>query len=148
MLLWYIIDHSNIILTQLAECVLCKHKVEGSNLSISKYTCDFSSSNLVYKYKYFILVAGSNPVLPYDLCTRNLFDTKMTYNRGFMPRHFTAFLGAHTGCNMQSGNPLYVCMYVWSSHTLKMDQPGKAANPAARGQLNRKNEYFPVFFRA
>ena len=28
-----------------------------------------------------------------------------------------------------------------------MDQPGKVANPA-RGQLNRKNEYFPVRVRA
>ena len=28
-----------------------------------------------------------------------------------------------------------------------MDQPGKVAN-AARGQLNRKNEYFPVPVRA
>ena len=25
-----------------------------------------------------------------------------------------------------------------------MDQPGKVANPAPRGQLNRENEYFPV----
>ena len=28
-----------------------------------------------------------------------------------------------------------------------MDQPGKVASPA-RGQLNRKNEYFPVRLRA
>ena len=28
-----------------------------------------------------------------------------------------------------------------------MDQPGKVANPG-RGQLNRKNEYFPVRVRA
>ena len=28
-----------------------------------------------------------------------------------------------------------------------MDQPGKVASPA-RGQLNRKNEYFPVRVRA
>ena len=30
---------------------------------------------------------------------------------------------------------------MYSHHT---DQPGKAANPPARGQLNRENEYFPV----
>ena len=37
-----------------------------------------------------------------------------------------------------------VCMY---GHTFSksMDQPGKVANPA-RGQLNRKNEYFPAAF--
>ena len=37
------------------------------------------------------------------------------------------------------------------SHTYmnskSMDQPGKVASPA-RGQLNRKNEYFPVRVRA
>ena len=37
---------------------------------------------------------------------------------------------------------LCICMY---SHTYSksMDEPGKAASPA-RGQLNGKNEYFPV----
>ena len=41
---------------------------------------------------------------------------------------------------------LYVCMY---GHTYGkgMDQPGKVASPA-RGQLNRKNEYFPIRVRA
>ena len=39
-----------------------------------------------------------------------------------------------------------VCMH--GHHILQsMDQPGKVANPA-RGQLNRKNEYFPVPVRA
>ena len=41
---------------------------------------------------------------------------------------------------------MYVCMYVyvWShSNSKSMDQPGKVASPA-RGQLNSKNEYFPV----
>ena len=39
-----------------------------------------------------------------------------------------------------------ICMY---GHTYSkiMDQPGKVASPA-RGQLNRKNEYFPVRVRA
>ena len=38
------------------------------------------------------------------------------------------------------------CMYghyTWKS----IDKPGKVANPA-RGQLNRKNEHFPVLVRA
>ena len=37
---------------------------------------------------------------------------------------------------------IYVCMY---RHTYSKgkDQPGKVANPA-RGQLNRKNVFFPV----
>ena len=41
---------------------------------------------------------------------------------------------------------MYACM---DDHTYSksMDQPGKVANPA-RGQLNRKNEYFPVPVRA
>ena len=30
------------------------------------------------------------------------------------------------------------------TYSKSMDQPGKVANPA-RGQLNRKNEYFPPF---
>ena len=39
-----------------------------------------------------------------------------------------------------------LCMY---GHTFSksMDQPGKDANPA-RGQLNRKNKYFPFRVRA
>ena len=40
---------------------------------------------------------------------------------------------------------LYVCMVL--THSKSMDRPGKVANPA-RGQLNRENEYFPVFVRA
>ena len=42
--------------------------------------------------------------------------------------------------------PMYVCMY---GHTCSksMDQPDKVASPA-RGQLNRKNEDFPVRVRA
>ena len=32
------------------------------------------------------------------------------------------------------------------TYSKSMDQPGKVANPA-RGQLNRKNEYFPVRVR-
>ena len=38
-----------------------------------------------------------------------------------------------------------VCMVI--AYSKGMDQPGKVANPA-RGQLNRKNEYFPVPVRA
>ena len=34
---------------------------------------------------------------------------------------------------------LYVCMVI--TYSKSMDQPGKVVNPA-RGQLNRKNEYF------
>ena len=33
------------------------------------------------------------------------------------------------------------------TYSKSMDQPGKVASPA-RGQLNRKNEYFPVHVRA
>ena len=42
--------------------------------------------------------------------------------------------------------PVDPCMY---GHTYikSMDQPGKVAN-SARGQLKRKNEYFPVRVRA
>ena len=35
-----------------------------------------------------------------------------------------------------------VCMYR-HTYSKSLDQPGKVASPA-RGQLNRKNEYFPV----
>ena len=40
---------------------------------------------------------------------------------------------------------IHTCMY---SHTYSknVDQPGRVANPA-RGQLNTKNEYFPVRVR-
>ena len=41
---------------------------------------------------------------------------------------------------------LSLCMYC-HTYSKSMDQPGKVANPA-RGQLNRKNEYFPVRVRA
>ena len=34
------------------------------------------------------------------------------------------------------------------TYSKSMDQPGKVANPAASGQLNRENEYFPVCVRA
>ena len=40
---------------------------------------------------------------------------------------------------------VYVCMVI--TYSKSMAQPGKVANPA-RGQLNRKNEYFPVPVRA
>ena len=40
----------------------------------------------------------------------------------------------------------YVCMY-GHTYSKSMDQPGKVASPA-RGQLNRKNEYFSVRVRA
>ena len=33
------------------------------------------------------------------------------------------------------------------TYSKSMDQPGKVANPAC-GQLNRENEYFPVYVRA
>ena len=36
---------------------------------------------------------------------------------------------------------VYVCMGI--TYIKGKDQPGKVANPA-RGQLSRKNEYFPV----
>ena len=45
---------------------------------------------------------------------------------------------------------VYVCMYDHymydHTHSKSVDQPGKVANPA-RGQLNRKNKYFPVLVR-
>ena len=37
----------------------------------------------------------------------------------------------------------YICMYGHTYSKRSMDQPGKVANPA-RGQLNRKKQYFPV----
>ena len=40
-----------------------------------------------------------------------------------------------------------VCILYGYTYSKSIDQPGKAANPA-RGQLNRKNEYFPVRVRA
>ena len=40
----------------------------------------------------------------------------------------------------------YVCMY-GNTYSKSTDQPVKVASPA-RGQLNRKNEYFPVRVRA
>ena len=39
-----------------------------------------------------------------------------------------------------------VCVYGVITYSKSMDQPGKVTNPA-RGQLNRKNEYFPVRVR-
>ena len=39
-----------------------------------------------------------------------------------------------------------ICMY-GQTYSKSMDQPGKVASPA-RGQLNKKNEYFPVRVRA
>ena len=41
---------------------------------------------------------------------------------------------------------MYVYMY-GHTYSKSMDQPGKVASPA-HGQLNRKNEYFPVRVRA
>ena len=50
--------------------------------------------------------------------------------------------------------PMYVSMYLsiygcvdGHTYSKSMDQPGKVVN-SARGQLNRKNEYFPVRVRA
>ena len=40
-----------------------------------------------------------------------------------------------------------VCMYVITYSNRRKDQPGKIINPA-RGQLDRKNETFPVPVRA
>ena len=39
-------------------------------------------------------------------------------------------------------------IYIWRgiTHSKIKDPPGKVANPA-RGQLNRENEYFPVYVR-
>ena len=45
---------------------------------------------------------------------------------------------------------LYCCMVTHTygyTYSKSMDQPGKVANPA-RGQLKRKNEYFPVRVRS
>ena len=44
-------------------------------------------------------------------------------------------------------NALNVCSMYGHTYSESMDQPGKVASPA-RGQLNRKNEYFPVSVRA
>ena len=41
---------------------------------------------------------------------------------------------------------MYVCMY-GDTNSKSKDQPDKVASPA-RGQLNRKDEYFPVRVRA
>ena len=45
---------------------------------------------------------------------------------------------------------LHLCVSydVWSHIYQSMDQSGKVANNLARGQLNRKNQYFPVRVRA
>ena len=43
-------------------------------------------------------------------------------------------------------NKLYVCMY-GNTYSKDMDQPDKVASPG-RGQLNGKNEYFPVRVRS
>ena len=48
--------------------------------------------------------------------------------------------------NKTKGECVYVCMY-GHTYSKSMDQPGKVASPA-RGQLNRKNECFPVRVRA
>ena len=46
------------------------------------------------------------------------------------------------------GDGLLVCVCMYShTYSKSMDRPGKIANPS-RGQLNRKNEYFPVCVRA
>ena len=43
------------------------------------------------------------------------------------------------------GTCIYVCIVI--TYSKSVDQPGKVASPA-RGQLNRKTEYFPVRVRA
>ena len=48
--------------------------------------------------------------------------------------------------NKTKGESVYVCMY-GPTYSKSMDQPGNVASPA-RGQLNRKNEYFSVRVRA
>ena len=51
---------------------------------------------------------------------------------------------------VSEGYTKYVCMYVQYGHhhiQQSMDQPGKVAS-AARGQLNRENNYFPVPVRS
>ena len=45
------------------------------------------------------------------------------------------------------GIPVFVSYVYGHTYSKSIDQPGKVANPA-RGQLNRKNEYFPVRVRA
>ena len=47
---------------------------------------------------------------------------------------------------LRAASVQYVCMY-GHTYSKSTDQPGKVASPA-RGQLNRKNEYFPVRVRA
>ena len=49
-------------------------------------------------------------------------------------------------CKKQLVVIIYVFIYS-HSYSKSMDQPGKVASPA-RGQLNRKNEYFPIRVRA
>ena len=54
------------------------------------------------------------------------------------------------GCCAHQWAHQYVCMYVCMyghTYSKSVDEPGKAAS-LARGQLNRKNEYFPVRVRA
>ena len=41
---------------------------------------------------------------------------------------------------------MYVYMY-GHTYSKSMDQPGKVANPARRGQLNREKQYLPVHVR-
>ena len=51
------------------------------------------------------------------------------------------------GPDDQGPNLLRMSGHIYYSEKSNMDQPGKVASPA-RGQLNRKNEYFPVRVRA
>ena len=50
----------------------------------------------------------------------------------------------HFGSRLKKGAS--TCMY-GHTYSKSLDQPGKVTSPA-RGQLNRKNEYFPVRVRA
>ena len=43
---------------------------------------------------------------------------------------------------------LTLCCIYGHTYSKSMDQPGKVASPAARGQLNRENKYFPVRVRS
>ena len=48
----------------------------------------------------------------------------------------------HNAPDLWDRGSMYACMVI--TYSKSMDQPGKVANPAHHGQLNRENEYFPV----
>ena len=63
-----------------------------------------------------------------------------------LPAFFTAsYEISLTGSGMSRDQYMYVCMVI--TYSKSKDRPGWVANPT-RGQLNRKNEFFPVPVRA